>query len=69
MSDSKISFHPTVGLDRGESRGCVAARCLYFFFFCLRDDLKLGGRSRRGEVKRYGVEGGEKGGERDTIRD
>lgn len=31
MSDSKISFHPTVGLDRGESRGCVAARCLFFF--------------------------------------
>ena len=36
-------------------RGCKVS-----FFFCLRDDLKLGVDPGGGEVKRYEVEGGEK---------
>lgn len=45
-------------------RGCKVS-----FFFCLRDDLKLGVDPGGGEVKRYEVEGGEKGGERETIQE
>lgn len=65
MAYSEMPVHSIVEPDRGR----VEDAWLQGVFFCLRDDLKLGVDPGGGEVKRYEVEGGEKGGERETIQE